>query len=38
VIVEEGSGTNETTEVGYEQLVMAQGLLEISIETGYSSA
>ena len=35
--VMEGYGTNETTEVGYEQQVMAQGLIEISMETGYSS-
>jgi len=36
-IVMEGEGTNETTELSYEQHVMAQGLIEISMETGYSS-
>jgi len=33
----EGYGTNETTELSYYESVMAQGLIEISMETGYSS-
>lgn len=35
--VMEGYGTNETTELSYYESVMAQGLIEISMETGYSS-
>lgn len=36
-VVMEGYGTNETTELSYYESVMAQGLIEISMETGYSS-